>query len=331
MKDTILKRTLIIMFALFAWVAFAGLALAQENPDEPVPPEEDPDEPIASDDDDDGAPDDDDDYEPGPMTYCENDAGHCDIGAYGGSCDCYSGQGEGWADSHEGDDDDDDDVPPPTEDECLNTLIEICGTEAPSLDACSEEDLEYCVEALYLVTNTCFDENDVLTDADRDALLEGEWVDGWAGMVLDCCTADEEETDEMNEMIACLEESGDCEECGFTGGDDPVGDDDDDEIGVDDDDDDEVLVDDDDDNDDDDQSGEEEETDDDDDDTAKNSDGDDDDDDDDDETSTDAGDDDDDSDDDDDGGCSVRGRSNSGVFGLMSILAALGLLFYRRK
>ena len=84
---------------------------------------------------------------------CDNPAGRCWVEQGHGLCECGAGEGAGWSDGFNPDD------PPQTKTDaemftqCTDTLVEVCGTEAPSLpDSCVPDVLADC-EAFLLLEN----------------------------------------------------------------------------------------------------------------------------------------------------------------------------------
>lgn len=73
--------------------------------------------------------------------YCQNPAGHCNYDNGWFTCGCEDGQGsDGWGTEED---------PPPTDEElyaeCIDTLVSLCGEEAPDInDECTPEQLEIC-------------------------------------------------------------------------------------------------------------------------------------------------------------------------------------------
>ncbi len=170
-------------------------------------------------------------------TACKNEAGYCEIGDTSGFCQCVTGEGVGWTDAGEPvnpddpttdpgtDGDGDGEVPPqpyflPTQDECMAKLIETCGETAPDIEEeCGEELFGACLDAVEWVEGTCYETT--LTEEERAAIANGEWVGDWSLMVYQCCseTTMEEIESDLGELKECIETDG-CEEC-LGGGEEP--------------------------------------------------------------------------------------------------------------
>ncbi|GAB4291784.1 MAG: hypothetical protein Kow0090_05420 [Myxococcota bacterium] len=241
LSDVILRRMLLLMAVLFGWIAFAGIALAlpPEEVDEPEPCEG-PDCPDSTE----PSEENEGEVDAEDATVCDNPAGHCEIGRSSGFCECLNGEGVGWAEGDEGSDgetvegegdgsgevipgDDGSDAPLPSEEECLATLVEYCGEEAPTLEECEKDNIEFCINSYNLILTECFDEEGVPEDV-KEKLLLGEWVSPYASDIYQCCVAEEEELEEIGDIVFCIEDGNTCEECGLYEDAIPVGADDDD-------------------------------------------------------------------------------------------------------
>jgi hypothetical protein len=177
--------------------------------------------------------------EPYEVTTCENPAGYCEIGENSGYCECLNGMGSGWASGSSGGGDSTDgstgepEVDPvepgvepepapepavkstanlrelPTDEQCMETLVEICGEEAPSLtEICSEESLIRCVDIVSELSELCLEP---ISEEEQNSLLNGEWTEN-ASDIAGCCEYIDEAEEYYTQVKECLE-SYSCSEC----------------------------------------------------------------------------------------------------------------------
>lgn len=152
---------------------------------------------------------------------CDNPAGRCWVEQDHGLCECIAGEGAGWSDGFNPDD------PPQTktDDEmfaqCGDTLVKVCGTQAPSLpDSCVAEVLTDC-EALLEHENTaaqdCGEDSAEVTISRLgeccDRFEEPDYADYRA-----CLTASDAPTCEQHDQCVNEVDSGGGENDGDTDG-----------------------------------------------------------------------------------------------------------------
>jgi len=100
---------------------------------------------------------------------------------------------------------------------CPEKLVAKCGDTAPSMmDYCNADSLKYCVEVFEVITEKCSFDEDKLTEmtaAEKEALLNNEWSPALSPYITECCKdVDDDGTEEIDELLTCIDEKG-CDNC----------------------------------------------------------------------------------------------------------------------